>query len=118
MDEDVDVGRVPSWDTVSKAADRVCSDTSPASEPLSRRVIHMRLSDASEGSSMAGLPSSNVFALVAVVKKASSRLGSSVITACGCIYLSMYPNAAETLTSIRKSVLQGEKSGRASVEKG
>lgn len=114
VDEDVDVGRMPSWKTVSKRADRGWSDRLPASELLSRRAIHIRLSDASTGSSMTGLPSSKVFALIAVVKKASSRLRSSVITACGCMNFFMCPNAAETLTSIRKSELQGEKSGRAS----
>ena len=81
---------------------------SPCRDPLSRRVIHIRFSAASVGSSMTALPISLALARTALAKNWFSLLGSSVMITCGCMKLWMWPRLAPTLISIRKSVLHVE----------
>lgn len=80
----------------------------PASDPLSKRVIHIKFAVASRGSSMTAVPISIALLLTAVMKKESSRVGSSIMTTWGWIKVCMCSKLAITLTSMRKSELQRE----------
>ena len=89
-------------------------DNIQLSEELSSIVIHIKFCSAFSGRSITVLPAETARSLIPFTNHISSSPEASTKVACGCMKVLIWLNAADAATSIRKSVLCREKSGRPS----